>query len=166
MEPADHRCDGLPLRGHRSRVRARGPHPQRLPDAARRQVPRALRLVAERGHQGWIDKLAADAAPIPGPQPGRSLTMSGSTSGVAPNRSTSTYLTGRSGERHGRGGRAGALSRRRAPRAQAGGGNYHKRRSASERSAADWNTILMHMRVRANLPAHEAGPILTFLKAH
>ncbi len=40
----------------------------------------------------------------------------------------------------------------------------HPERYATERTAAQWNTIMMHMRVRANLPAAEAKTILKYLQ--
>ncbi len=40
----------------------------------------------------------------------------------------------------------------------------HPERYATERNAAQWNTILIHMRVRANLPADQAKAILKFLQ--
>ena len=42
----------------------------------------------------------------------------------------------------------------------------HPERSAVERNAAEWQTILLHMRVRANLPAAQAGAILDYLQAN
>ena len=41
----------------------------------------------------------------------------------------------------------------------------HMIRSPSEFTAAQWPTILMHMRVRANLPAAQAREVLKFLEA-
>jgi cytochrome c5 len=40
----------------------------------------------------------------------------------------------------------------------------HAERSPTERTAAEWQTILMHMRVRANLPAAQARMILKYLQ--
>jgi hypothetical protein len=40
----------------------------------------------------------------------------------------------------------------------------HPERYPTERTAAQWKTILMHMRVRANLPAEQARTILKFLQ--
>lgn len=40
----------------------------------------------------------------------------------------------------------------------------HPERYATERTASQWNTIMMHMRVRANLPATEAKAILKYLQ--
>ncbi len=40
----------------------------------------------------------------------------------------------------------------------------HPERYATERTAAQWKTIVMHMRVRANLPAEQAKAILKFLQ--
>ena len=41
----------------------------------------------------------------------------------------------------------------------------HTARSPGEFTAAQWQTILMHMRVRANLPATQAREVLKFLQA-
>ncbi len=41
----------------------------------------------------------------------------------------------------------------------------HMARSPGEFTAAQWQTILMHMRVRANLPATQAREVLKFLQA-
>jgi hypothetical protein len=40
----------------------------------------------------------------------------------------------------------------------------HPERYPTERTAAQWKTILMHMRVRANLPAEQARTILKYLQ--
>jgi len=40
----------------------------------------------------------------------------------------------------------------------------HPERYATEFTAAQWKTIMLHMRVRANLPAAQAKEILKFLK--
>ena len=40
----------------------------------------------------------------------------------------------------------------------------HPERYATEWNSAQWKTILMHMRVRANLPAVQAKEILKFLQ--
>jgi len=40
----------------------------------------------------------------------------------------------------------------------------HPERYAPERTAEQWKTILLHMRVRANLPAEQAKTILQFLQ--
>jgi hypothetical protein len=40
----------------------------------------------------------------------------------------------------------------------------HPERYPTERTAAQWKTILMHMRVRANLPADQARTILKYLQ--
>ena len=40
----------------------------------------------------------------------------------------------------------------------------HPERYATERTAAQWKTIMLHMRVRANLPADQAKAILKFLQ--
>jgi mono/diheme cytochrome c family protein len=44
-------------------------------------------------------------------------------------------------------------------------GECHKARPGSEFSPADWDTIMMHMRSRANLPDDDAQAILQYLKA-
>ena len=40
----------------------------------------------------------------------------------------------------------------------------HPERYATERTEAQWKTILLHMRTRANLPAEQAREILKFLQ--
>lgn len=40
----------------------------------------------------------------------------------------------------------------------------HPERYPTERTAAQWKTILLHMRVRANLPADQARTILKYLQ--
>jgi mono/diheme cytochrome c family protein len=45
-------------------------------------------------------------------------------------------------------------------------GNCHKPRPGGERSAAEWETIMLHMRTVANLPAANARAIQVFLGAH
>jgi hypothetical protein len=40
----------------------------------------------------------------------------------------------------------------------------HPERYATERTAEQWKTILLHMRTRANLPAEQAKAILKFLQ--
>ena len=40
----------------------------------------------------------------------------------------------------------------------------HAERYPTERTAAQWNTILLHMRVRANLPGQQARQILKYLQ--
>jgi mono/diheme cytochrome c family protein len=40
----------------------------------------------------------------------------------------------------------------------------HPERYATERTAAQWKTIMLHMRVRANLPAAQAKAILAYLQ--
>jgi len=40
----------------------------------------------------------------------------------------------------------------------------HPERYATERTAEQWKTILLHMRTRANLPAQQAKEILKFLQ--
>ena len=40
----------------------------------------------------------------------------------------------------------------------------HPERYPTERTAAQWKTILLHMRVRANLPAQQARTILRYLQ--
>ena len=44
-------------------------------------------------------------------------------------------------------------------------GSCHNARPPSERSPAEWDTIMLHMRVRANLPARDAQALLEFLKS-
>ena len=41
----------------------------------------------------------------------------------------------------------------------------HNARPAGERSPAEWDVIMMHMRARANLPAQDARALLEYLKA-
>lgn len=43
-------------------------------------------------------------------------------------------------------------------------GTCHNARPPAERSPAEWDTIMMHMRVRANLPARDARALVEFLK--
>ncbi len=43
-------------------------------------------------------------------------------------------------------------------------GSCHNPRPAGERSPAEWDVIMLHMRVRGNLPAQDAHAILEFLK--
>ncbi|MDE2027138.1 MAG: hypothetical protein KGK03_00850 [Candidatus Omnitrophica bacterium] len=40
----------------------------------------------------------------------------------------------------------------------------HTERYPTERTSAQWKTILMHMRVRANIPADQAKKILKYLQ--
>jgi mono/diheme cytochrome c family protein len=40
----------------------------------------------------------------------------------------------------------------------------HPERYATERSAAQWKTLMLHMRVRANLPAEQAKAIVKYLQ--
>lgn len=40
----------------------------------------------------------------------------------------------------------------------------HPERYPTERTAAQWKTIMLHMRVRANLPAEQARTILQYLQ--
>ncbi len=40
----------------------------------------------------------------------------------------------------------------------------HPERYPTERTAAQWKTIMLHMRVRANLPADQARTILKYLQ--
>jgi cytochrome c5 len=40
----------------------------------------------------------------------------------------------------------------------------HPERYATERTPAQWKTIMLHMRVRANLPAQEAKTIMKYLQ--
>ncbi len=43
-------------------------------------------------------------------------------------------------------------------------GNCHEARAPSDRSPADWDLIMMHMRARANIPADAAEAIVEYLK--
>ncbi len=43
-------------------------------------------------------------------------------------------------------------------------GGCHNARGAAERSAAEWDVVVQHMRVRANLPGEDARAILEYLK--
>jgi hypothetical protein len=40
----------------------------------------------------------------------------------------------------------------------------HPERYPNERTAAQWKTIVLHMRVRANLPADHARKVLKYLQ--
>ena len=40
----------------------------------------------------------------------------------------------------------------------------HNERYGPERTKVEWNTLMMHMRVRANLPASQAKEILKYLQ--
>ena len=44
-------------------------------------------------------------------------------------------------------------------------GRCHNQRSPTERSDRQWEIIVLHMRIRANLTAQEAKKILEFLKS-
>jgi hypothetical protein len=44
-------------------------------------------------------------------------------------------------------------------------GLCHHARSGSEFNRLEWDTLLMHMRVRANLPAEDAEAIRVFLRS-
>lgn len=44
-------------------------------------------------------------------------------------------------------------------------GTCHNARPAAERTPAEWDTLMLHMRVRANLPAEDARALLEYLKA-
>ena len=44
-------------------------------------------------------------------------------------------------------------------------GTCHNARPGGERSPAEWDTIMMHMRSVANIPEGDAHAIMTFLKA-
>jgi mono/diheme cytochrome c family protein len=44
-------------------------------------------------------------------------------------------------------------------------GTCHKARPGGERSPAEWDTIIMHMRNVGNIPEEDAQAILTYLKA-
>jgi len=43
-------------------------------------------------------------------------------------------------------------------------GRCHPERYPTERTAAQWNTIMLHMQVRANLPPDQAKAILKYLQ--
>jgi mono/diheme cytochrome c family protein len=45
-------------------------------------------------------------------------------------------------------------------------GTCHKPRPGGERSPAEWDTIIMHMRTVGNISEDDAQGILTYLKAH
>lgn len=44
-------------------------------------------------------------------------------------------------------------------------GQCHKARPGGEYSPAEWDTVIMHMRTRANLSGEQARAILQFLKS-
>ena len=44
-------------------------------------------------------------------------------------------------------------------------GSCHKARPGGERSAAEWDVVMLHMRTRANLPAPAAEAIREYLRA-
>ena len=44
-------------------------------------------------------------------------------------------------------------------------GSCHNARPPGERSPAEWDTIMLHMRVRANLPAGDAQALLAYLRS-
>ncbi len=44
-------------------------------------------------------------------------------------------------------------------------GSCHNARPPGERSPTEWDTIMMHMRVRANLPARDAQALLAYLRS-
>jgi len=44
-------------------------------------------------------------------------------------------------------------------------GGCHNARPPSARSPGEWDTIMLHMRVRANLPAQDAEALLAYLKS-
>ncbi len=44
-------------------------------------------------------------------------------------------------------------------------GGCHNARPGGERSPAEWDAIMLHMRVRANLAAEEAEAIRTYLRS-
>ena len=44
-------------------------------------------------------------------------------------------------------------------------GTCHNARPPGERTPAEWDTIMLHMRVRANLPARDAEALLAFLRS-
>ncbi len=43
-------------------------------------------------------------------------------------------------------------------------GNCHEARGPADRSPADWDLIIMHMRARANIPAEASEAIVEYLK--
>ena len=43
-------------------------------------------------------------------------------------------------------------------------GRCHPERYATERTAAQWKTIMLHMQVRANLPPDQAKAVLKYLQ--
>ncbi len=43
-------------------------------------------------------------------------------------------------------------------------GACHNARPAAERTPQEWDTLMLHMRVRANLPEADARALLEFLK--
>ena len=43
-------------------------------------------------------------------------------------------------------------------------GRCHAERYATERTAAQWKTIMLHMQVRANIPPEQANTILKYLQ--
>jgi mono/diheme cytochrome c family protein len=44
-------------------------------------------------------------------------------------------------------------------------GTCHRARPGSERSPGEWDTVMMHMRVVANLPEPQTQAILAYLRA-
>jgi len=44
-------------------------------------------------------------------------------------------------------------------------GSCHNARPPGERSPEEWDTLLLHMRVRANLPDRDARALLEYLKS-
>jgi mono/diheme cytochrome c family protein len=44
-------------------------------------------------------------------------------------------------------------------------GSCHNARPSAERSPAEWDTVMMHMRVRANMLAPDARALLEYLKS-
>ena len=45
-------------------------------------------------------------------------------------------------------------------------GHCHNARPGGEFNRLEWDTIMLHMRVRANLPATDAEAIRAYLRAH
>ena len=86
---------------------------------------------------------------------------------LVPGCSTATPPKGETGDG------AGKSSVAAAPAAQSGGaelwgrncGHCHNIRSPSSYSDAQWEVVMLHMRVRANLTADEHKQILAFLKS-
>ena len=45
-------------------------------------------------------------------------------------------------------------------------GQCHNARSGGEFNRLEWDTLMLHMRVRANLPAKDAEALRVYLRAH